>query len=124
MNLKSSDIDGIGKKLDELIEVVNGGRGSGNFNPGQGSGIGKPGNGMSTKSDKMLHDTVKQMADIFSTMNKREGYKYSSSEDLVLKQGKFFTPEKRPDGIELGPKKECFANAAKLALERSNLTYV
>lgn len=124
MNLKSSDIDGIGKKLDELIEVVNGGRGSGNFNPGQGRGIGKPGNGMSTKSDKMLHDTVKQMADIFSTMNKREGYKYSSSEDLVLKQGKFFTPEKRPDGIELGPKKECFANAAKLALERSNLTYV
>ena len=124
MNLKSSDIDGIGKKLDELIEVVNGGRGSGNFNPGQGRGVGKPGNGISTKSDKALFESVKQMADIFSTMNKREGYKYSSSEDLVLKQGKFFTPEKRPDGIELGPKKECFANAAKLALERSNLTYV
>ena len=124
MNLKSSDIDGIGKKLDELIEVVNGGRGSGNFNPGQGRGVGKPGNGISTKSDKTLFESVKQMADIFSTMNKREGYKYSSSEDLVLKQGKFFTPEKRPDGIELGPKKECFANASKLALERSNLTYV
>lgn len=124
MNLKSSDIDGIGKKLDELIEVVNGGRGSGNFNPGQGRGVGKPGNGISTKSDKALFESVKQMADIFSTMNKREGYKYSSSEDLVLKQGKFFTPEKRPDGIELGPKKECFANASKLALERSNLTYV
>lgn len=124
MNLKSSDIDGIGKKLDELIEVVNGGRGSGNFNPGQGRGVGKPGNGMSTKSDKMLHDTVKQMADIFSTMNKREGYKYSSSEDLVLKQGKFFTPEKRPEDVKLGSKKECFANASKLALERSNLTYV
>ena len=124
MNLKSSDIDGIGKKLDELVKVVNGGRGSGNFNPGQGRGVGKPGNGISTKSDKALFESVKQMADIFSTMNKREGYKYSSSEDLVLKQGKFFTPEKRPDGIELGPKKECFANAAKLALERSNLTYV
>lgn len=124
MSLKLSDIDGIGKKLDELVKVVNGGRGSGNFNPGQGRGVGKPGNGMSTKSDRMLYDTVKQMADIFSTMNKREGYKYSSSEDLVLKQGKFFTPEKKPDDIKLGPKKECFANASKLALERSNLIYV
>ena len=124
MNLKSSDIKGFEDRLDKLSKVVNGGRGSGNFNPGQGRGVGKPGNGMSTKSDKMLHDTVKQMADIFSTMNKREGYKYSSSEDLVLKQGKFFTPEKRPENIELGPKKECFANASKLALERSDLTYV
>lgn len=124
MNLKSSDIKGFEDRLDKLSRVFNGGRGSGNFNPGQGRGVGKPGNGMSTKSDKMLHDTVKQMADIFSTMNKREGYKYSSSEDLVLKQGKFFTPEKRPDDIKLGPKKECFANAAKLALERSDLTYV
>ena len=124
MNLKSSDIDGIGKKLDELIEVVNGGRGSGNFNPGQGRGVGKPGNGISTKSDKALFESVKQMADIFSSMNKREGYKYSSSEDLVLKQGKFFTPETRPADVELGAKKECFSNAARLALERSNLTYV
>lgn len=124
MNLKSSDIDGIGKKLDELVEVVNGGRGSGNFNPGQGRGIGKPGNGISTKSDKALFESVKQMADIFSSMNKREGYKYSSSEDLVLKQGKFFTPETRPADVKLGAKKECFSNAARLALERSNLTYV
>lgn len=124
MNLKSSDIDGIGKKLDELIEVVNGGRGSGNFNPGQGRGVGKPGNGVSTKSDKALFESVKQMADIFSSMNKREGYKYSSSEDLVLKQGKFFTPETRPADVKLGAKKECFSNAARLALERSNLTYV
>ena len=124
MNLKSSDIDGIGKKLDELIEVVNGGRGSGNFNPGQGRGVGKPGNGISTKSDKALFESVKQMADIFSSMNKREGYKYSSSEDLVLKQGKFFTPETRPADVKLGAKKECFSNAARLALERSNLTYV
>ena len=124
MNLKSSNIDGIGKKLDELIEVVNGGRGSGNFNPGQGRGVGKPCNGISTKSDKALFESVKQMADIFSSMNKREGYKYSSSEDLVLKQGKFFTPETRPADVKLGAKKECFSNAARLALERSNLTYV
>lgn len=124
MSLKLSDIKGFEDRLEKLSKVFNGGRGSGNFNPGQGRGVGKPGNGMSTRSDRMLHDTVKQMADIFSTMNKREGYKYSSSEDLVLKQGKFFTPEKRPDDIKLGPKKECFANAAKLALERSNLTYM
>lgn len=124
MSLKLSDIKGFEDRLEKLSKVFNGGRGSGNFNPGQGRGVGKPGNGMSTRSDRMLHDTVKQMADIFSTMNKREGYKYSSSEDLVLKQGKFFTPEKKPDDIKLGPKKECFANAAKLALERSNLTYV
>lgn len=124
MSLKSSDIKGFEDRLEKLSKVFNGGKGSGNYNPGQGRGVGKPGNGMSTKSDKMLHDTVKQMADIFSTMNKREGYKYSSSEDLVLKQGKFFTPEKRPENIELGPKKECFANASKLALERSDLTYV
>lgn len=124
MSLKSSDIKGFEDRLEKLSKVFNGGKGSGNYNPGQGRGVGKPGNGMSTKSDKMLHDTVEQMADIFSAMNKREGYKYSSSEDLVLKQGKFFTPEKRPENIELGPKKECFENASKLALERSDLTYV
>jgi hypothetical protein len=127
MTISSYNIKKLNSKLDSLIKTLNGGEGSGNF--GHTGRLGKvggsgAGNGMSTKSDKMLHDTVKQMADIFSTMNKREGYKYSSSEDLVLKQGKFFTPEKRPDDIKLGSKKECFANASKLALERSDLTYV
>lgn len=127
MTTSSYSIKKLNNKLDTLIKALNGAKGSGNFGhagrPGKVGGSG-PGNGMSTKSDRMLHDTVKQMADIFATMNKREGYKYSSSEDLVLKQGKFFTPEKRPENIELGSKKECFANASKLALERSDLTYV
>lgn len=127
MTTSSYNIKKLNNKLDSLIKVLNGAKGSGNFGhagrPERVGGSG-PGNGMSTKSDSILHDTVKQMADIFSTMNKREGYKYSSSEDLVLKQGKFFTPEKRPENIELGSKKECFANASKLALERSDLTYV
>lgn len=127
MSLKLSDIKGFEDRLEKLSTVLNGGKGSGNF--GHAGRIGKVGgsssvNDASTKSDKMLYDTVKQMADIFSAMNKREGYKYSSSEDLVLKQGKFFVPEKRPDDIELGSKKECFANASKLALERNDLTYV
>lgn len=127
MTTSSYSIKKLNNKLDSLIETLNGAKGSGNFGhagrPGKVGGSG-PGNGMSTKSDSILHDTVKQMADIYSTMNKREGYKYSSSEDLVLKQGKFFTPEKRPENIELGSKKECFANASKLALKRSDLTYV
>ena len=127
MTTSSYSIKKLNNKLDSLIKALNGAKGSGNFGhagrPGKVGGSG-PGNGMSTKSDSILHDTVKQMADIYSTMNKREGYKYSSSEDLVLKQGKFFTPEKRPENIELGSKKECFANASKLALERSDLTYV
>ena len=127
MTTSSYNINKLNNKLDNLIEALNGAKGSGNFGhagrPGKVGGSGSS-NGISTKSDGMLYDTVKQMADIFSTMNKREGYKYSSSEDLVLKQGKFFTPEKRPENIELGPKKECFANASKLALERSDLTYV
>lgn len=127
MTTSSYSIKKLNNKLDSLIKALNGAKGSGNFGhagrPGKVGGSG-PGNGMSTKSDSMLYDTVKQMADIFTTMNKREGYKYSSSEDLVLKQGKFFTPEKRPENIELGSKKECFANASKLALERSDLTYV
>lgn len=127
MITSSYNIKKLNNKLDSLIETLNGAKGSGNFGhagrPGKVGGSG-PGNGMSTKSDSILHDAVKQMADIFTTMNKREGYKYSSSEDLVLKQGKFFTPGKRPEDIELGSKKECFANASKLALERSDLTYV
>ena len=127
MTTSSYNIKKLNNKLDSLIETLNGAKGSGNFGhagrPGKVGGSG-PGNGMSTKSDSILHDTVKQMADIYSTMNKRERYKYSSSEDLVLKQGKFFTPEKRPENIELGSKKECFANASKLALQRSDLTYV
>lgn len=127
MTTSSYNIKKLNNKLDSLIKALNGAKGSGNFGhtgrPGKVGGSGS-GNGMSTKNDRMLHDTVKQMADIFTTMNKREGYKYSSSEDLVLKQGKFFTPEKRPENIELGSKKECFANASKLALERSDLTYV
>ena len=127
MTTSSYNIKKLNNKLDSLIKALNGAKGSGNFGhagrPGKVGGSG-PGNGMSTKSDSILHDTVKQMADIYSTMNKREGYKYSSSEDLVLKQGKFFTPEKRPENIELGSKKECFANASRLALERSDLTYV
>ena len=127
MTTSSYSIKKLNNKLDSLIKALNGAKGSGNFGhagrPGKVGGSG-PGNGMSTKSDSILHDTVKQMADIYSTMNKREGYKYSSSEDLVLKQGKFFTPEKRPENIELGSKKECFANASKLALKRSDLTYV
>lgn len=127
MTTSSYSIKKLNNKLDSLIKALNGAKGSGNFGhagrPGKVGGSG-PGNGMSTKSDRMLYDTVNQMADIYSTMNKREGYKYSSSEDLVLKQGKFFTPEKRPENIELGSKKECFANASKLALERSDLTYV
>lgn len=127
MTTSSYNIKKLNNKLDSLIKALNGAKGSGNFGhagrPGKVGGSGS-GNGMSTKSDSILHDTVKQMADIFSTMNKREGYKYSSSEDLVLKQGKFFTPEKRPENIELGSKKECFANASKLALARSDLTYV
>ena len=127
MTTSSYSIKKLNNKLDSLIKALNGAKGSGNFGhagrPGKVGGSG-PGNGMSTKSDSILHDTVKQMADIYSTMNKREGYKYSSSEDLVLKQGKFFTPEKRPENIELGSKKECFANASRLALERSDLTYV
>lgn len=127
MTTSSYNIKKLNNKLDSLIKALNGAKGSGNFGhagrPGKVGGSG-PGNGMLTKSDSILHDTVKQMADIYSTMNKREGYKYSSSEDLVLKQGKFFTPGKRPENIELGSKKECFANASRLALERSDLTYV
>lgn len=127
MTISSYNIKKVNSKLDSLIKALNGGEGSGNFRhggrPGQVGGSSSTG-GSGTKSDKALFESVKQMADIFSSMNKREGYKYSSSEDLVLKQGKFFTPETRPADVKLGAKKECFSNAARLALERSNLTYV
>lgn len=127
MAISSYNIKKLNSKLDSLIKTLNGGEGSGNFGhggrPGQVGGSSSTG-GSGTKSDKALFESVKQMADIFSSMNKREGYKYSSSEDLVLKQGKFFTPETRPADVKLGAKKECFSNAARLALERSNLTYV
>jgi len=52
------------------------------------------------------------------------GYYYFSAEDFVLKNGQGYTPNKLPDKYEYGPWKECFRNAANLALDNPNLTYV
>lgn len=55
---------------------------------------------------------------------KREGWRYSSYEELVLEQGQAWEPAPLPPSIEHGVPKECFSNALLLAVARPDLTYV
>jgi len=53
-----------------------------------------------------------------------DNWSYSCVEDWVLKNGRHWTPAPLPKDVELMTIKECFKNAALLALERPDLTYV
>lgn len=55
---------------------------------------------------------------------RREGYHYICVEDFVLQNGEAFTPDKLKRPYKYGKLKECYGNAAKLALLYDNLTYV
>lgn len=44
--------------------------------------------------------------------------------DVILKHGRFFTPQKKPDWLPWEPTKMCFMNASRLALGDAELTYV
>lgn len=51
-------------------------------------------------------------------------WKHLCMEDLVLAEGRDYTPAPLPDGIPLGTIKECFTNATELANTHPDLTYV
>jgi len=55
---------------------------------------------------------------------KREGFEYSSMEEFILKNGKFYEPKELPKDIPEGKVKDCFMNAWHLAIDRPDLTYV
>ncbi len=51
--------------------------------------------------------------------------KYSSQYDLIQKEGRFYTPTERPKGVKAGKPKECYKNAAELAMAHPDkYTYV
>ena len=60
---------------------------------------------------QMLSDTYKSMG------STRTMY------DILLAHGRHFTPAKRPSKVPKMKIKECYANATRLALSYSNLTY-
>ena len=47
-----------------------------------------------------------------------------SAVELLLEHGQFFKPQGKPRHIRWAMQKECFKNAAHLALEHKDLTYV
>lgn len=56
-------------RIERLEKILNGGKGSGNFNPGQGRGVGKPNNGSSKtistmNYDKMVEDGSEKWRDV------------------------------------------------------------
>ncbi|OGC89255.1 MAG: hypothetical protein A2W25_04305 [candidate division Zixibacteria bacterium RBG_16_53_22] len=57
-------------------------------------------------------------------MGKPDGWVYGCPEEFVLKNGRQWTPAPLPPDIPRMTVKECFRNAAMLALEHPELTYV
>jgi hypothetical protein len=53
-----------------------------------------------------------------------DSFRYSCIEDFVLKHGKAWTPRRLPKGVRRGEAKQCFGNAANLALGDESLYYV
>lgn len=45
----------------------------------------------------------------------REGYRFQSIDELLLKHGRSFKPKAKPKGVHWGRAKECYCNAATLA---------
>lgn len=44
--------------------------------------------------------------------------------DIILKHGRFFTPQVKPDWMPWGQKRMCFMNATQLALSDPGMIYV
>lgn len=74
-------------------------------------------------------DCRQQLINTLSEMNKMISLKkkfkiYDNFYDLVLREGRSFTPRKKPRDVRFGKVKECFMNAANLVLDRKDLFYV
>lgn len=102
-----------------------------NFNPsqprdsrGRWASTGSGGNIGSSKENKKLTNVLSTIAEFASSNSGKKNLAYSSTEDMVLKEGRNFNPAPKPDNIKQGEPKQCYKNASDLALKDSNLTYV
>jgi hypothetical protein len=73
------------------------------------------------ESEKSILD---QLSSMDSMTKIRPGYVYKHMYDIVLKEGSFYNPAPKPADVRQGQPKQCFTNAAMLAFERPDLTYV
>ena len=74
-----------------------------------------------TKLQKQLLQYMRSVTLVRTSIPGGDKYKYKGMEDFVLKNGKFYPISKRK--VKLGRIKECFSNAAKLAIDDSSLIY-
>ena len=79
------------QKLNNLLEVWNGGPGSGNHAPGQGKGVGKPGNGSSSsqkfttsKDGKVVRMTSKSQYEALGKLKGAQEYRDSGGEKYII----------------------------------------
>jgi phage-related protein (TIGR01555 family) len=75
-----------------------------------------------TEADGELDNFFQQFLQMFKGQG--GGTVYKNSYDLVAKDGQFYKPQPRPKDVEKGKDKECYRNAALLAMGRKDLTYV
>jgi hypothetical protein len=80
-----------------------------------------------TPADKELKTYLQTITKMRGKSESMQGWKYTSIEDMLVQEGKFFTPPATsalPDGVHKGPNKNCYGNAANLAIENPSYTYV
>lgn len=82
--------------------------------------------GISTPEDKHLHGMLDSMAKGLGQLmgERNKDRRFPCSEAQVLGQGRFFKAQPLPREYKRGEMKACYMNAAKLALDNPELTYV
>ena len=70
-----------------------------------------------------LSNVLEHLAMMAPTFQPQKGWRFGNYEQLVLEYGQHFTPKPLPPDVELGEKKQCFANALWLSYGRRDLIY-
>ena len=70
-----------------------------------------------------LSDVLEHLAMMAPTSQPQKGWRFGNPEQLVLEFGQHFAPKALPPDVELGEKKQCFANALWLSYRRRDLIY-
>lgn len=79
--------------------------------------------GMTVTSSIQGH--LQQMAEMMAQVRpKKDGWKFSSVEELVLHYGRPYTPAPLPEDTCRGEMKMCYSNAMNLVMDTPGLTYV
>lgn len=76
-----------------------------------------------TEDDKKLMDVIAKMEKFMQKHTSMEVV-YKNGYDMVFKEGRYFAPAERPLDISKDADKECFKNAALLAMANPKYTYV